>query len=323
MREERMFSLLSGIKSYFFPSLEEREAKLRRIGEDLWAMVDDYLTSVLTTMVMEYLGRREIPLRQWDPEVFQEVLVRKIACDRERVFLSDYPTRVMDRRGNFISYSEGKGAIHKVTDQHIYEVRESTVKICDLKGNYQQELATEMGHSLINIDVSPKSGSIVVNMGIKVADQLRIFNAKGQLIKRHEKLEGIDQESIVISGIAVSRQDLIYMADSINNHIYVYDFDGRLIRQWGKTGCGEGEFNHARDIAIGPHDEIFVSDSRNGRVQVFDLEGRYLRQWNRRNFLNLPSGNFGKMAISSNNEIFIQVGPRIEVFLTIPDIIPG
>lgn len=90
------------------------------------------------------------------------------------------------------------------------------------------------------------------------------------------------------TGLTVSDEGLIYIADTWNHRIVVMDRSGQFVREIGQRGgqvnlednpdptIDTGLFFGPRDIAV--HDgEIFVTDTGNERVQVFASDGTFLR----------------------------------------------
>lgn len=90
------------------------------------------------------------------------------------------------------------------------------------------------------------------------------------------------------SGITLSDDGLVYLADTWNHIVVVLDQEGRVVRQLGQRGVltdiGDGEdpasepglFFGPRGIAL-LEDEIYVTDTGNERVQVFGTDGTFLR----------------------------------------------
>ncbi len=94
--------------------------------------------------------------------------------------------------------------------------------------------------------------------------------------------------SIGPTGLAVSEDDIVYVADTWNHRIVAIDRSGKFVREIGQRGgqvdlddnpdptVDTGRFFGPRDVAI--HDgEIFVTDTGNERVQVFASDGTFLR----------------------------------------------
>jgi DNA-binding beta-propeller fold protein YncE len=81
------------------------------------------------------------------------------------------------------------------------------------------------------------------------------------------------------AGIALDRQENVYVTDEWLNRVSVFDKDGNFLRDWGMSGSDDGEFNGPSGIAIDPQDVLYIVDSRNHRVQKLTKEGRFLSTW--------------------------------------------
>ena len=81
-----------------------------------------------------------------------------------------------------------------------------------------------------------------------------------------------NEESFIdVCGIAVDRQDQVYILDRGKTPLMVFNRDGDLISSWG-----EGYFNRAHGICIGPDGAIYCTDDKNHTVTKFDKEGNVL-----------------------------------------------
>jgi DNA-binding beta-propeller fold protein YncE len=119
---------------------------------------------------------------------------------------------------------------------------------------------TQLGTRIGKFIIGPEPGDEEF-----VADISRPGDAPGQLIWP--------------AGIALDRQENIYVTDEWLNRISVFDQDGTFLRAWGTAGSDEGEFNAPSGIAIDRQDVLYIVDSRNHRVQTFTPEGRFLSTW--------------------------------------------
>lgn len=75
-------------------------------------------------------------------------------------------------------------------------------------------------------------------------------------------------------GIAVDRQDRVYVADSCNHRIQVFDREGRFLRAYGKAGQAPGELSYPYDICVDQEGRQYVCEFGNSRIQVFDEAGQ-------------------------------------------------
>jgi DNA-binding beta-propeller fold protein YncE len=81
------------------------------------------------------------------------------------------------------------------------------------------------------------------------------------------------------AGIALDRQENVYVTDEWLNRVSIFDQEGNFLRDWGVSGSDDGEFNGPSGIAIDPQDVLYIVDSRNHRVQKFTQDGRFLSTW--------------------------------------------
>lgn len=75
-------------------------------------------------------------------------------------------------------------------------------------------------------------------------------------------------------GVAVDREQNIYVSDTLDYSLKKFDAKGKLIKKTGRKGQGPGEFLAPRYI---DHTEIsiYVSDQYNPKIQVFDKNLNY------------------------------------------------
>jgi uncharacterized protein (TIGR03663 family) len=141
------------------------------------------------------------------------------------------------------------------------------------------------------IAVSPDGEQIyVVDMGNARVEH---FDATGQFIN---SVGGQDNSDVAFgtangglgpTGIAVSPDGLVYVADTWNHRVVVLDESGHMVREFGQFGDTQdspdaaeltGSFFGPRAIAV-YNNEIYVVDTGNERVQVFGLDGTFVRSW--------------------------------------------
>ena len=147
------------------------------------------------------------------------------------------------------------------------------------------------GQTIRSIDTtSVKSGSNwyrMEPMGLAVSDdgsmyvtgahRLSKFNSHGKLVKSvGGKGSGTGQFDDP-QGIALSKDNKLFVCDRRNNRIQVFDTNLKFISFFGKEGHGEGEFRHPIDLNFDPAGDVYVADCYNHRVQVFSQNGTFLR----------------------------------------------
>ena len=76
-----------------------------------------------------------------------------------------------------------------------------------------------------------------------------------------------------VCGVAVDKDDNIYVSDAYKHCLYKFNKNGDLLNKLGKKGKGSGEFDFPRGMAVAG-DRLFVCDRKNHRIQVLttDLE---------------------------------------------------
>jgi DNA-binding beta-propeller fold protein YncE len=108
------------------------------------------------------------------------------------------------------------------------------------------------------------------------------------------------------SGVALDREDNIYVADSGNHRIQKFDAQGKWVASWGEKGQGPGQFDRPLGLAIDPaRGWIYVVDTDNARVQKLDRNGKFLLAWGRSGMkegeLYRPKG----MAVGPDGSLYI------------------
>ena len=88
-----------------------------------------------------------------------------------------------------------------------------------------------------------------------------------------------DTQTDWASGIAVSPDGIMYVADTSNDRILKLGPDGSLITKWGSLGSGDGEFSSPEGVALGPDGSVYVADTLHDRIQKFTSDGMFLARW--------------------------------------------
>lgn len=79
-------------------------------------------------------------------------------------------------------------------------------------------------------------------------------------------------------GVAVSGDNIIYVADLNNSRIVKYSTDGKYLGSFGKKGEKVGEFKEPSGVAVDSENSVYIADAWNGRIQKFDSKGKFKLQ---------------------------------------------
>lgn len=110
-------------------------------------------------------------------------------------------------------------------------------------------------------------------------DRIQVFSPDGQWLRQWGG-HGYDAGQFLRPrALAMSPDDLLYVADSCNHRIQVFETSGKLVRMWGERGPAPGQMSYPYDIEYGPDGRLYVVEYGNSRVQKFDVEGRSLGVW--------------------------------------------
>ena len=101
-----------------------------------------------------------------------------------------------------------------------------------------------------------------------------VFDKKGKQIRSISKSK---HGFCGISGVAVDKEDNIYVCDSGKHCVYKFNKRGDLLKRFGTNGSGPKKLNSPRGIAVAG-DQVFVCDERNHRVQVLTTELEPVKQ---------------------------------------------
>ena len=81
------------------------------------------------------------------------------------------------------------------------------------------------------------------------------------------------------AGLALDRQENLYVTDEWLNQVLTFDREGNLLARWGSSGDGDGQLNGPSGIVFDQADNAYIVDSRNHRIQKFSNSGVFLAKW--------------------------------------------
>ncbi len=187
-------------------------------------------------------------------------------------------------------------------------------------------------HLLISVDDQPISGSpftvlvkipptklgkpVRVIRGIKYPKYMA-FNSSEELIvtehggdvlvfdKKGEQIRSISKSKHGfgrIHGVAVDKEDNIYMSDWNKHCVYKFNKRGDLLKRFGRNGSGPKELDNPQGIAVAG-DQVFVCDRLNNRVQVLTTELEPVKQIAGNEHFNRPED----VAVDNEQMVYITV----------------
>jgi DNA-binding beta-propeller fold protein YncE len=295
---------------------------MERIIKQLTALISPYIIPVLIPYIIDYLGKREVLIKQWD----QKDVIRSprgIAYHQGQIYIGN-------DRGNDVQVFDTDGHIVRIFRASLWDwlpddggcfswragLHPDEYWGVPLTFGIHGDILLVQDAPLISHKPDPSNPTMIRGDVFIAGRTVQIIVNKK--IFRSWKLDM--KEEVYHRGLAVSRHGLIYVVDRKQHCIRVYDLDGQPIRRFGSFGTLEGEFKKPGRLAITHRDELFVVDRDNHRVQVFDLEGHYLRQ--------LPNyENFSPFGITASPEDLIYVtdpvNSKVLIYQSIPDIDVG
>jgi DNA-binding beta-propeller fold protein YncE len=117
-------------------------------------------------------------------------------------------------------------------------------------------------------------------------------------------------------GIAVDRDDNIYVSDSVLGKIFVFDARGKFRRYIGAINETESFFKRPTGITIDQQrGEIYIADTLRDKIYVTDLEGHPLREFGSRG-AGPGEFNFPTEVAVRGDEVFVvdAMNFRVQIF---------
>jgi DNA-binding beta-propeller fold protein YncE len=138
---------------------------------------------------------------------------------------------------------------------HLYMTKQSRYEVI-------RDAGGERFLSPVGISLGPDA----IYVADSVAGKVFVFDREGN---HRQTVSGLTRPT----GIAFhAESQLLFVADTIENHIVVIDSNGTQQRSFGTRGWAAGEFNYPTTLAIHGNN-LFVNDTMNYRIQRFTLDG--------------------------------------------------
>jgi len=159
------------------------------------------------------------------------------------------------------------------------------------------------------IDVAKGAGDVlyVANWGIDFQPSTRIT----KITLGHQWIADIgstgngDGQYLWPGGLALDRDENIYVSDQSINKIVMFDKDGVFLGKWGEAGNADGQLNRPSGLAFDKDDNLYISDTRNNRIQQFSKDGKFISVWGEKGSgegqLNMPWG----ITVDKNGDVYV------------------
>ena len=106
-------------------------------------------------------------------------------------------------------------------------------------------------------------------------------------------------------GLALDRDENIYVSDQSINKIVMFDKDGVFLGKWGEAGNADGQLNRPSGLAFDKDDNLYISDTLNNRIQQFSKDGKFISVWGEKGSgegqLNMPWG----ITVDKNGDVYV------------------
>ena len=234
--------------------------------------------------------------------------------------------RVFNLANSGAMYNDGKlfgAAIIRSNTDEMYWFRgkkNALMKVFRFSGNQGYQFSIPYG-----VVINSAGEAYVTEIGNNRVIKLKL-NLTGQVINVVNAWGAKETNKVNLSkphGIALDKNENVYVADTGNDRIMVFDKNGKTLRTIGKSGSGDSEFNNPLDVAVSLDNVITVVDTGNGFIKQFDTSGKFLRKMSRistipssYNYLSVSVDFKGNVyAIDSSNNRIYQLSPDLSSLL--------
>src|SRR5260221_11637297 len=229
------------------------------------------------------------------------------------------PVKEFDANGKMVATwgSQGKGdgeftyetgiAVDAQGNLYVADVVNVRIEKFDNKGNFVTSWTTEAPAGPTGIGIDSK-GNIYVANHHPHDHYIQKFDSTGKLLNQWGSTGTGDgqfmaEDTSGIVGLAVDKQDNVYVTDPLNHRIQKFDSNGKYLSQFGSAGVnGNGQFNNLVAVAADAQGNIYASDG--SYLQKFDPNGNLIAQWSEKvPHSDLDRANF--VAVDAQGNIYV------------------
>ena len=176
----------------------------------------------------------------------------------------------------------------------------------DSKGNFLTQWATEPPTGPAGIGIDSK-GNVYVANHRKHDHYIQKFDSYGNLLAEWGTTGTDDGQFMArtqggIQGLAVDKQDNIYVTDPLNHRIQKFDSNGKFLAKFGTEGANGGwQTANPFAVAVDAEGNIYVNDG--SFLQKHDASGKFLAQWPLEYRGDLDSARW--IAVDGQGDLFV------------------
>ncbi len=119
--------------------------------------------------------------------------------------------------------------------------------------------------------------------------RISMYDREGKFVRSWGKTGSGEGEFDYPGGLAISKDQKLYVADQTNHRVQVFDLQGKFLFKWGSYGVKEGEFGGNTNvksrvggpqfIAIDREGMIYTTEGTVCRIQKFSPAGEFISAW--------------------------------------------
>jgi DNA-binding beta-propeller fold protein YncE len=186
---------------------------------------------------------------------------------------------VRDANGRFVRALDGLGrplgvAVDAFGVAYVGDELTGSVSLLDPEGHFLRKLGGGDGEFVLpgHLAVDPRTG--IVYVADSGADEVKAYR-DGQLVARFGGPGSAAGQFSFPTGIHVSSEGEVFVADQNNDRVQVFDRDGGFLRCFGKTGgmSLKPRFGRVQGLTGDSAGRIYAADAFQGSVKVFDSAG--------------------------------------------------
>jgi len=188
-------------------------------------------------------------------------------------FVRQFGEGGLDDGSLYVPYGIAVDSAGKV---YVADTYQSRVAVYSASGSYVTQIdgftaASELQNP-VGVALDSNGNSYVTDNIAGVHSRIAVFGSDGVYKKNIVLPDG--SKAAYPYGIAIGKNNLLYVTDPNNNQVDVMKTDGTFVSSFGTSG--NGQLSSPTGIVAGPNGDIYVSDIGNQRIVEFHDDGTYV-----------------------------------------------